>query len=109
MNAWLLLGIAILAEVTATTAMKASDGLTRLAPSLVTFAGYGVAFWCLAIAIKTIPVGIAYAIWSGVGLVLITVLAWVLFRQTLDLAAVAGMALILAGVFVIQLFSKTAS
>jgi len=68
--------------------------------------GYAVSFWCLSLALKTIPVGVAYAIWSGVGIVLIALIAWAMFGQTLDAAAVLGIGLILAGVLVIQLFSR---
>lgn len=108
MSGYAYLAVAILAEVIATSALKASDGFTRLLPSIVTASGYGLAFWCLSHAIRTVPVGLAYAIWSGVGIVLITAIAWVLFKQRLDAAALAGMALILAGVLVIQLFSASA-
>ncbi len=104
---YLYLAIAIVAEVIATSALKASDGLSRLWPSLVVVAGYGVAFFCLSLTLRTIPVGIAYAIWSGVGIVLIAVAGWVLYRQVLDLPAIIGLALIIAGVLVVNLFSKT--
>lgn len=100
------LGGAILAEVIATTMLKASDGFTKLTPSLITVAGYAFAFWCLSHSMKTVPVGVGYAIWSGVGIVLITGIAWIWFKQTLDLPAMLGMGLILAGVLVINLFSK---
>jgi small multidrug resistance pump len=100
--------IAIVAEVIGTSALKAAEGFTRPLPSLVVVAGYGVAFYCLSLALKTIPVGIAYAIWSGAGVVLITLIGWLVFRQVLDAAAVAGIALIVAGVLVIQLFSTSA-
>ena len=84
-----LLG-AILVEVVATNALKASDGFTRLGPSAVTAAGYAVSFYLLSIALKTIPVGVAYAIWSGIGIVLVTIVAWVLFGQKLDTWALMG-------------------
>ncbi|MDO8380275.1 SMR family transporter [Phenylobacterium sp.] len=106
MNGYAWLGIAILAEVIATTALKASDGFSRLVPSSITVAGYGVAFFCLSHSMRTVPVGIGYAIWSGIGIVLITLLAWLLFKQRLDLPAVLGMGMILAGVLVINLYSK---
>ncbi|WP_340644004.1 SMR family transporter [Phenylobacterium sp.] len=106
MNGYAWLGIAILCEVIATTALKASEGFTRLVPSIITSAGYFVAFYCMAQSMKTVPVGISYAIWSGIGIVLITLLAWVIFKQKLDLPAVLGMGLILAGVLVINLYSK---
>lgn len=101
------LAIAILAEVVATSALKASNGFTVWQPSVVVVIGYVVSFYFLSLALRTIPVGIAYAIWSGVGIVLISVIAWVIYRQALDAAAVVGMALIIAGVAVINLFSST--
>jgi small multidrug resistance pump len=103
----LLLG-AILTEVVATNALKAADGFTRLVPSTVTVVGYAISFYLLSLALKTIPVGVAYAIWSGIGIVLVTVVAWILFGQKLDAAALAGIALILAGVVVIRVFSSAA-
>lgn len=109
MNGYAWLGIAIVAEVIATTALKASVGFTRLVPSIVTSVGYVIAFYCMSQSMKTVPVGIGYAIWSGIGIVLITVLAWVLFKQKLDLPAVVGMGMILAGVLVINLYSKVAA
>ena len=107
MNGYAWLGLAIVAEVIATSALKASDGFTRLAPSLVTVAGYGVSFWLLALTLRAIPAGVVYATWSGLGIVLITAVGWVLYQQRVDAAALLGMALIMAGVAVIQLFSKT--
>lgn len=106
MNGYVWLGGAILAEVIATTMLKASDGFTKLTPSLITVAGYAFAFWCLSHSMKSVPVGVGYAIWSGVGIVLITAIAWIWFKQALDLPAMLGMGLILAGVLVINLFSK---
>ena len=103
-----LLG-AILVEVVATSALKASDGFTRLGPSAVTVVGYAVSFYLLSLALKTIPVGVAYAIWSGIGIVLVTIVAWVLFGQRLDAAALVGIGLILAGVVVIRVFSEAAA
>ncbi|WP_374534675.1 SMR family transporter [Phenylobacterium sp.] len=108
MNGYAWLAIAIVAEVIGTSTLKASEGFTRLLPSLVTTVGYGVAFYCLSHSMKTVPVGVGYAIWSGVGVVLITAIAWVAFKQRLDLPALAGMSLIVAGVLVINLFSKSA-
>ena len=105
---YLYLAIAIVAEVIATSALKASDGFTKTGPSVVVALGYGVAFYFLSLVLKTVPVGVAYAIWSGLGIVLITLVAWVAYGQTVDLAGVLGMALILAGVLVLNLFSKTA-
>ena len=106
MNGYAWLGIAIVCEVVATTALKASVGFTRLVPSIITSIGYVVAFYCMSQSMKTVPVGVGYAIWSGIGIVLITMLAWVMFKQKLDLPALLGMGLILAGVLVINLFSK---
>jgi multidrug transporter EmrE-like cation transporter len=107
MNGYVWLGLAIVAEVIGTSTLKASEGFTRPVPSLVTAVGYGFAFWCLSHSMKTVPVGVGYAIWSGVGIVLITAIAWVAFKQRLDVPALAGMGLILAGVLVINLFSKS--
>lgn len=104
---YLYLSTAIVAEVIGTSALKASEGFTRLGPSLITILGYAAAFYFLSLTLKTIPVGIAYAIWSGVGIVLISLIGYALFRQTLDLPAIIGMALIIAGVAVINLFSRT--
>jgi small multidrug resistance pump len=102
---YLYLAIAIVAEVIGTSALKAAEGFTRPGPSLVVIVGYGAAFYFLSLALKTIPVGIAYTIWSGVGVALITLIGWVVFRQRLDAPALAGLALIVAGVAVIQVFS----
>jgi len=105
---YLYLGIAIVAEVAATTALKASEGFTRLLPSIGVVVGYAIAFYGLALTLRTLPVGVAYAIWSGVGIVLVSLLGWLVYRQTLDAAALLGMGLIIAGVLVINLFSTTA-
>ncbi|GLS14345.1 SMR family transporter [Hydrogenophaga electricum] len=106
MNGWLALGISIVAEVVGTSALKASEGFTRLWPSVLVVAGYAVAFYCLSLVLRTIPVGVAYAIWSGLGIVLITVVAFVLYGQKIDLAGLIGMGLIVAGVLVLNLFSR---
>ena len=103
-----LLG-AILVEVVATNALKASEGFTRLGPSAVTVVGYAISFYLLSIALETIPVGVAYAIWSGIGIVLVTIVAWVLFGQRLDPAALVGIGLILTGVVVIRVFSNASA
>jgi len=108
MNGYAWLAIAIVAEVIGTSTLKASEGFTRLLPSLVTAVGYGIAFYCLSHSMKTVPVGVGYAIWSGVGIVLITAIAWIAFKQRLDLPALVGMGLIVTGVLVINLFSKSA-
>ncbi|MBM6596584.1 DMT family transporter [Microvirga pudoricolor] len=99
---------AILCEVIATSALKASEGFTRLWPSVVVVVGYALAFYCLSLTLRTIPVGIAYAIWSGIGIVLIAIAGWVFYKQTLDWPAILGIGLILAGVLVVNLFSTTA-
>ncbi|MEI5998565.1 multidrug efflux SMR transporter [Paraburkholderia bengalensis] len=100
-----LLAVAIVAEVIATSALRASEGFTRLVPALVVLLGYGISFYCLSLTLKSLPVGIVYAIWSGVGIVLITLVAIVMYGQVPDLAAVAGLGLIVAGVVVLNLFS----
>ena len=102
------LAVAILAEVIATSALKASEGFSRLVPSLVVVAGYGIAFFCLSLTLRTIPVGIVYAIWSGVGIVLIALTGYFVFGQVLDAPALIGMGLIVAGVLVVNLFSRSA-
>ena len=103
------LAIAIVAEVVATSALRASEQLTRLIPSLQVVAGYATAFYFLSLTLESIPVGVAYAIWSGLGIVLITIVGAVLFRQIPDAPAIAGMALIIAGVAIMNLFSKMGS
>ncbi|AKZ62021.1 multidrug transporter [Herbaspirillum hiltneri N3] len=108
MHPYLLLGIAIVAEVIATSALRAAEGFARLVPSIVVVIGYAVAFLCLSLTLKSIPVGIVYAIWSGLGIVLISVVAYFLYGQSLDLPAIIGMGLILVGVVVLNLFSKSA-
>lgn len=107
-KAWLFLLVAIVAETIGTSALQASQQFTRAVPSVLVVAGYAVSFWFLAMALKTIPVGVAYAIWSGLGIVLIALIGLVVFGQRLDAPALAGMGLILAGIVVIQLFSTTA-
>lgn len=106
--AYLFLAIAIVAEVVATTALRAADGFTQLVPSIVSIVGYAVAFYFLSLTLRTMPVGIAYAIWSGVGIVLISLAGWVIYRQLLDAPAIIGMGMIMGGVMVINVFSKTA-
>ena len=103
----LYLAGAIAAEVVATSALKASEGFTRTGPSLVVAIGYGIAFYLLSLTLKTIPVGLAYAIWSGVGVVLIALIGWLVLKQPLDAAGMVGIGLIVAGVLVIQLFSHS--
>ncbi|EPH2467124.1 multidrug efflux SMR transporter SsmE [Serratia marcescens] len=98
--------MAIVAEVIATTMLKASEGFTRLWPSLLVVLGYGVAFWGLSMVVKSMPLGIVYAIWSGMGIVLVSVAAVFVYQQKLDWPAIVGMGLIIAGVLVINLLSK---
>jgi len=107
MQHWILLSIAIVSEVIATSCLKAAEGFTRLWPSLVVIVGYLLAFYFLSLTLKTIPVGVAYAIWSGVGVVLIALSGWLFLGQSLDIPAVIGLSLIVAGVFVINVFSRT--
>lgn len=106
---YVLLWIAIIMEVIGTFFMKRSDGFTNLIPSLITITTYVIAFYLLSLAVRTIPTGIAYAIWSGIGIFLIAVFAWAFQGQRLDNPAILGMALIVAGVVVVSVFSKTAA
>lgn len=107
MNSYWFLGIAIVAEVMATSFLKSAEGFTRLWPSVIVVVGYAIAFLCLSLTLRTIPTGIAYAIWSVAGIVLVSAIAWIFMGQKLDAAAIVGMALIIAGVLVINLFSKS--
>ncbi|MDQ7000822.1 MAG: multidrug efflux SMR transporter [Mariprofundus sp.] len=107
--AYLYLAIAIIAEVAATSALKASSEFTRLLPSLIVVIGYGVAFYFMTLVLRTIPIGITYAVWSGVGIVLVAVVGAFLYKQVPDIPAIIGMGLIIAGVVVIHVFSKTVS
>lgn len=104
---YVYLTVAILFEVAATTALKQTDGFTRLSPSVITLVGYGLAFYFLSLTLRVMPVGVVYALWSGMGILAITAIGWVWFRQTLDWPALVGIGLIVAGVLVINLFSKT--
>jgi small multidrug resistance pump len=101
----LMQSIAIVAEAIATSALKASDGFSRPLPAIVTMVGYGVAFYSLSLALRTVPVGIAYAVWCGVGIVLVSVTGWVLYGERLDPVAMLGIGLIIAGVLVVNLSS----
>jgi len=109
MQIYWLLAAAIAAEVMATSALKASDGFTHAWPSVIVVIGYGISFYLLAQVLKILPVGITYAIWSGVGIVLVTLIGWGVFQQRLDWPAIIGIALIMAGVLVINVFSSTAA
>ncbi|GAB3228442.1 SMR family transporter [Hymenobacter seoulensis] len=107
MKYWMFLLLAILAETAATTALRASEQFTKLLPSVVVVVGYGLSFYFLSLTLKSIPMGIAYAVWSGIGIILITLAGIVLYKQTPDTPALIGMLLILAGVVIINIFSKT--
>ena len=107
--AYIYLGIAIVAEVIATSALKASEEFTKFVPSLTVVVGYTVAFYFLTLVLRTIPVGIAYAIWAGLGIVLIAIVGAIAFKQVPDLPAVIGMSLIVAGVVIVNVFSRTVS
>jgi len=107
MNHWMAIALAIIAEVIATSALKASEEFTQLIPSLLVVVGYGCAFYFMTISLRVIPLGIMYAIWSGLGIVMISIIGWVLYKQALDFAAMLGIAMIVAGVLVIHLFSKS--
>ncbi len=106
---WIYLVIAIVSEVAATSALKASNGFTQLLPSTIVVIGYGSAFYFLSLTLRTIPIGIAYAVWSGAGVVLISLIGWTVYRQGLDLAALVGIGLITVGVVVLNAFSKSVS
>lgn len=104
---WFYLAIAIVSEVIATSALKASEGFTRLYPSTLVVVGYGLAFYFLSVTLRTIALGVAYAVWSGVGIVLVSLVGWVVYGQRLDLAALVGIALIAAGVIVLNTLSRS--
>lgn len=104
---WLLLLVAIASEIVATSALKETQGFTRLLPSVVCICGYALAFYLLSVVVKSVPVGVAYALWSGVGVVVVSLVGWFFFHQKLDLPAIIGLALIISGVGVMHLFSHT--
>jgi small multidrug resistance pump len=104
---WFYLAVAILGEVAATSALKSAEGFTRPGPSVMVVLGYVVAFYFLSLTLKAIPLGVSYAIWSAVGIVLVSAIAWFLYGQRLDLAAMIGIGLIVAGVVTINVFSKS--
>ena len=109
MKNYLFLLLAIVFETIATSSLKASEQFTKLVPSLITIIGYIAAFYLLSLTLRSIPVGIAYAIWSGIGIVLVTLVSIVMFKQVPDLPAIIGLLLIIAGVVVINVFSKTSA
>jgi small multidrug resistance pump len=102
---WLYLSIAILAEVIATSFLKAAEGFTRLIPSLIVVFGYGTAFYFLSLTLRTMQVGTAYAIWAGVGTVIISIVAWFFYNQKLDAPSILGISLIISGVVIIKFLS----
>lgn len=104
---YLLLIAAILAEVVATTALARSESFSRLIPSAITVIGYAIAFYLLSFPLRVMPTGIVYAVWSGLGIVLIAAIAWIWFGQKLDLPAMIGLGLIILGVIIVNVFSKT--
>jgi len=106
MSAWVYLSVAIVSEVFGTTFLKQSDGFSKLAPTLAALAGYAVALFALSRAVQDIELGVAYAIWAGAGTALIVLLGWLVFKQSIDVAAVVGVLLIIAGVVVINVFSE---
>lgn len=106
MNAWVYLGLAIVSEVIGTSFLKSSEGFSKVLPTVLALAAYGLALFALSQAVRTIELGIAYAIWAGVGTALIVLVGWIAFGQSIDWAATGGVALIVAGVAVINLFSE---
>ncbi|MBU71119.1 MULTISPECIES: DMT family transporter [Spongiibacter] len=106
MSPWAYLGLAIAAEVVATSALKASEGFSRFWPSALVVLGYGLSFYLLSLTLKSIPLGVVYAVWSGLGIVLIALVAYLMYGQRLDLPALLGIALILSGVVIIHRFSS---
>ncbi|ETD66667.1 multidrug transporter [Pelistega indica] len=106
---WIFLIIAILAEIIATSALQASNGFSKLLPSMTSVVGYIITFYMLSLAIKQIPLGIAYAIWSGVGIVVLALIGYFFYKQTLDLPAIVGLGMIVVGVIIINVFSNTIS
>lgn len=109
MNNWVFLTVAILGEVIATTTLKSTDGFTKLVPSFIVLVGYAVSFYFLSLSLKSIPVGIAYAVWAGLGVSIVTLLAWVVYGQKMDAWGFVGIALIVCGVAVLNLLSKTST
>ncbi|MEC8735541.1 MAG: SMR family transporter [Candidatus Thermoplasmatota archaeon] len=107
MNKWMFLALAIISEVIATTSLKSTEGFTKLVPSIIVVIGYTAAFYFVSLTLDTLPVGIVYAIWSGVGIALVAIISVIVLDQKLDAGAVIGMGLIIAGVVVMRVFSKT--
>ena len=109
MTTYIYLAIAIIGEVIATSALKSSAGFSKLLPSMVVVAGYGMAFYFLSLTLRTMPIGVVYAVWSGAGVALISVIGWLVFKQSLDLAAIIGITLIVLGVVILNVFSKVSA
>lgn len=109
MQQWLILLIAILSEVTATTSLKLSESFTKIGPSILVVLGYGISFYCLSLTLKSIPVGVVYAVWSGMGISLITIVGWLMFGERLNIPTLLGICLIFTGVMVINIFSASHS
>lgn len=107
MNHWVALTIAVVAEVIATSSLKATAEFTKLWPTVMVIVGYLVAFYFMTISLRVLPVGIMYAIWAGAGIVLVSLVGWLFYKQVLDAPAIIGIGLIIAGVVIINLFSKT--
>ena len=107
MNKWMFLALAIISEVIATTSLKSTEGFTKLVPSIIVVIGYTAAFYFVSLTLDTLPVGVVYAIWSGVGIALVAIISVIVLDQKLDAGAVIGMGLIIAGVVVMRVFSKT--
>ncbi|CAH0537687.1 DMT family transporter [Vibrio marisflavi] len=107
MKNWLFLLAAIAFEVVATSSLKSSEGFTKVVPSIVVVIGYCAAFYLLSLTLKSIPVGVAYALWSGLGIVSISLVAWLFYGQKIDVWGMVGMGLIMSGVIVLNLLSKT--
>lgn len=107
MNHWIALAIAIVAEVVATSTLKMTAEFTKLVPSLVVIFGYAVAFYFMTLSLRVLPVGIMYAIWAGMGIVLVALIGWVVYKQVLDFPAILGLTLIIAGVVIINVFSNS--
>jgi len=106
MKAYILLFLAIIAEVIATSSLKSVKGFSTPIPLSITITGYIVSFWLLALVLRSIPIGVAYAIWSSLGIVLVSIVAFIVYKQTLDIPAIIGMSLIILGVIIINIFSK---
>jgi len=109
MKTVLIFFFAVVSEVTATTALKFSEGFTKLVPTLIVFAGYGLSFYLLSLSLKAMPIGTAYALWSGIGIVLTVVIGMVLWHESMDWARGIGILLIMLGILIINLFSKSAA